>query len=63
MIDLTNEAGPILKEENDYISKIKQELAEFKESITDKAEQELRMGFRVKKIVDIRLDRLRNALR
>ncbi len=54
---ITNEIGPILKSEDKYIKEIKSQLATIGEILTEKAEHDLRMGFRTKAIVDLRLSR------
>ena len=54
---ITNEIGPIRKSEDKYIKEIKSQLATIGEILTEKAEHDLRMGFRTKAIVDLRLSR------
>lgn len=54
---ITNELSGILQSENIYIEDIKSKLLEVNELLTDKSEHDLRLGFRTKAIIDIRLTR------
>ncbi len=56
-MEITNELGPMLDAEAGYIDGIKSALAEFGDSLTEKAEHDLRMGFRTKELVDLRIRR------
>ena len=52
-MNITNELGTILGTEDAYIHEIKLKLSLIKETLTDKAEHDLRLGFRTKAIIDI----------
>ena len=60
-MDVTKELGPMFDAENAYIEAIKAALAEYGESITDKAEHDLRMGYRTAELIDLKLKRHQEA--
>lgn len=57
-MDISNYLDSILNAENEYIDAIKVDLCKINETITEKAEHDLRMGFRAKAIIDIKLTRV-----
>ena len=59
-MSITNELDNILDSENNYINSIKIDLGSIGESLTDKAEHDLRIGYRTKYIIDIKLSRARD---
>lgn len=60
-MEATNELGPMLDAEDKYIQDIKIQLARISETLTEKAVHDLRMGFRTKALIDLKLSRAREA--
>lgn len=54
-MEVTNELGPILDAENEYIKGIKSALSQIPATLSDKSEHDLRLGFRTKALVDLRI--------
>ncbi len=56
-----NELRDLLDAENVYIEEMKAALKSFNDSMSEKAERDMRIGFRTKGIMDLRLARHRNG--
>ena len=57
-MNITAELAPMLDSEDRFVSDLKDKLAVYGESITDKAEHDLRMGYRTQRLIEIKLERL-----
>ena len=58
-MNVTKELGPILEAENKYINDIVDSLKQIGESVTEKSVHDLRMGFRTKALIDLKMARAR----
>jgi hypothetical protein len=59
---VSDELGEILDGERDYVGAIKRDLAAHGDRLTSKTERDLRLGYRAKRLVDLRLERYRAGL-